>query len=59
MLQEAEVHCQLGEKKTGGMREVLSLIQDGSAANAKPDNLSLIPGAHVVERENQLPQVVL
>lgn len=30
-----------------------------NALAAKPDSPSLIPGTHMMERENQLPRVVL
>lgn len=62
------VHTQLIEiksfliilkKKNSSAWEVYDMVQQGKELPAKRDKVSLTPGTHMVEGENQLQQVVL
>lgn len=61
------VHTQLIEiksfliilKKNSSAWELYDMVQHGKELAAKRDKVSLTPGTHTVEGENQLQQVVL
>lgn len=47
------------EKKNSSAWELYDMVQQGKELPAKCDKVSLTPGTHMVEGENQLQQVVL